>query len=245
MKTFESVRSSLALLLVIGVSMAAGRAMSGRSARIAFAADAFPAAAPASPQAPSANFPKDVYPETGNRLPAIQRDAMDDAGKKLFDARGTGDFFGPAAIRLYSPTVADHMGAVNSYLRYNSGLDPRLVQLAILVTAREADGEYEWTAHEPQGLKAGLQPEIIDIVRYRKPVEGLAEKDAVIILLGREAVGKHHVSADVAARALNLFGKKGVVDYVSLMGDYASTAILLNAFDQHVRPADKALLPIP
>jgi len=35
------------------------------------------------------------------------------------------------------------------------------------------------------------------------------------------------------------------VNIVSLMGDYASTAILLNAFDQQVRPADKPLLPIP
>ena len=117
--------------------------------------------------------------------------------------------------------------------------------MAILVTARESDSEYEWTAHEPQGLKAGLQPEVIDVVRFRKSTDGLAEKDAVIIQLGREVMGKHHVSSEVAARALNLFGKQGLVNIVSLMGDYAATAILLNAFDQHVRPTDKALLPIP
>ena len=117
------------------------------------------------------------------------------------------------------------MGAVNSYLRYKSGLDPRLVQLAILVTARESDSEYEWTAHEPQGLKAGLQPEVIDIVRLRKSTEGLAEKDAVIIQLGREVMGKRHVNPDLAARCLNTFGKQGLVNIVSLMGDYAATAI--------------------
>jgi 4-carboxymuconolactone decarboxylase len=137
------------------------------------------------------------------------------------------------------------MSGVNDFLRHKSGLDPRLVELAILVTAREENCEYVWTAHEPMGLKAGLQPEVIDAVRNRKSTEGLAEKDAIIIQLGREAIGKHHASSDVSARALNLFGKQGLVNIVSLMGDYASTAILLNAFDQHVRPADKALLPIP
>ena len=236
MKSFQSL---IGLLLVIGTSVAAGHGLSGRSEE---------AAAPAagmSAQSSAATFPKDVYADTGNRLPAIKRDDLDDAGKKLFDARLPADSFGPGAIRLYSPAVADHMGAVNSYLRYKSGLDPRLVQLAILVTARESDSEYVWTAHEPQGLKAGLQPEIIDIVRFHKSPEGLAEKDAVIIQLGREAIGKHHVSPDIAARALNLFGKQGLVNIVSLMGDYASTAILLNAFDQHVRPTDKPLLPIP
>jgi 4-carboxymuconolactone decarboxylase len=232
-------RSLLGLLLVIGTSVAAGHELSGRSDQAAAPAAGMPS------QASMGTFPKDVYADTGNRLPAIKPDALDDAGKKLFDLRGPADSFGPGAIRLYSPPVAEYMGSVNDFLRHKSGLAPRLVELAILVTARESDSEYEWTAHEPQGLKAGLQPEIIDIVRYRKSPDGLAEKDAVVILLGREVMGKHHVSSDVAARALNSFGKQGLVNIVSLMGDYASTAILLNAFDQHVRPTDQPLLPVP
>jgi 4-carboxymuconolactone decarboxylase len=235
----KSFRSLIGLLLVIGTSVAAGHGLSARSEQSATST------AGTSTQASSSTFPKDVYANTGNRLPAIKRDDLDDAGKKLFDMRGPADSFGPGAVRLYSPSVAEHMGAVNDYLRHKSGLDPRLVELAILVTARESDGEYEWTAHEPQGLKAGLSPEIIDIVRNRKPTSGLAEKDAVIIDLGRETIGKHHASSETAARALNLFGKQELVNIVSLMGDYASTAILLNAFDQHVRPTDKPLLPIP
>ena len=230
----------IALLLVIGTSVGAGQALTSRAAQSAASAGATSAQAPA-----ATSFPKDVYANTGNRLPAVKREDLDDAGKKLFDSRGTADFFGPGGIRLYSPPVAEQMSGVNDFLRHKSGLDPRLVELAILVTAREENCEYVWTAHEPMGLKAGLQPEIIDVVRNHKSTEGLAEKDAIIIQLGREAIGKHHASSDVAARALNLFGKQGLVNIVSLMGDYASTAILLNAFDQHVRPADKALLPIP
>jgi len=34
------------------------------------------------------------------------------------------------------------------------------------------------------------------------------------------------------------------VNYAALIGDYAATTILLNTFDQHIRPADKPLLPI-
>jgi 4-carboxymuconolactone decarboxylase len=212
-----------------------------------FAAASGLAAGRATQTQPAASaWPRDIHAETGNRLPAIKREDMDDGGKKLFDSRGpSADFFGPGPIRLYSPQVAEHMGAVNDYLRNKSGLDPRLVQLAILVTAREFDCEYVWTAHEPQALKAGLQAEVIDVVRLRKSPQGLAEKDVVIVQLGREVITKHHVSADVAAHAMKLFGKQQLVEYVSLMGDYAATTVLLNAFDQHVRPADKPLLPIP
>jgi 4-carboxymuconolactone decarboxylase len=235
----KSVRTVIGLLLVAGISVAAGYALNGRYELSAAGSAGTPA------QAFSGAFPKDVYANTGNRLPAIKRDDLDDAGKKLFDARGPVDSFGPGGIRLYSLPVAEHMEGVNDFLRHKSGLDPRLVELVILVTAREEDSEYVWTAHEPQGLKAGLQQEIVDVVKYRKPTNGLAEKDAVIINLGREVLGKHHASSEVAARALDLYGKQGLVNIVSLMGDYASTGILLNAFDQHVRPADKPLLPIP
>lgn len=235
----KSLHVLATLLVVIATSVAAARALSGRYEPAAAGS------AGTSAQVSSTTFPKDIYPSTGNRLPAIKRDDLDEAGKKLFDARGPVDSFGPGAIRLYSLPVAEHMEGVNDFLRHKSGLDPRLVELTILVTARESDSEYVWTAHEPQGLKAGLPQATIDAVKYRKSTDGLAEKDAVIISLGREALGKHHVSPDVAAHALNLFGKQGLVNIVSLMGDYASTAILLNAFDQRVRPADKPLLPIP
>jgi 4-carboxymuconolactone decarboxylase len=235
----KPIRSLIGLLLVIGTSVAAGHELRGRSEQAAASA------AGISSQASMGAFPKDVYADTGNRLPAVKRDDLDEAGKKLFDSRGQVDSFGPGGLRLYSLPVAGYMGEVNDFLRHKSGLDPRLVELAILVIARESDSEYVWTAHEPQGLKAGLQQQAIDVVKYRKSTDGLAEKDAVVILLGREVMEKHHVSPDVAARALNSFGKQGLVNIVSLMGDYASTAILLNAFDQHVRPADKPLLPIP
>jgi len=119
------------------------------------------------------------------------------------------------------------------------------VELAILVTAREMDCAYVWTAHEPAAQKAGLQQEIIDIVKFRRPVTTLAETDAVIVQLGRDAIGKHKVGSDTFARAQRLFGNQGLVNIVALMGDYAATTIMLNVADQHVRPKDKSLLPIP
>ena len=179
-----------------------------------------------------AQFPKDIHPETGNRFPAI--------GPGL-----TPDAFGPGPIRQYSPPVAESMTAINDYLRRKSGLDDRLVELTILVTAREMDCVYVWTAHEPAAQKAGLQQEIIDTVKFRRPLTKLAEKDAIIVQIGRDAIGKHKVSSDTFARAQKLFGNQQLVNIVALMGDYAATTMMLNVADQHVRPKDKPLLPVP
>src|SRR6185436_21025493 len=60
-------------------------------------------------------LPKDIYPETGNRFPSVKRDALNEAGKKIYDARV--DAFGPGSIRLYSQPVADSMTELNDYLR--------------------------------------------------------------------------------------------------------------------------------
>jgi 4-carboxymuconolactone decarboxylase len=197
-----------------------------------------------SAQAARGTFPPDIHATTGNRFPAIKREELNDAGKRLYDARGVADGFGPGAIRLYSPPVAESMTGINDYLRRKSGLEARLVELAILVTARELDCEYVWTAHEPAAQKAGLEQRIIDAVKYRRPLSGIGEKEAVIIQLGRDSITRHKVTSDTFARAVKQFGHQGVVNIVALIGDYAATSILLNVADQHVRPRDKSLLPI-
>ncbi|MBI2822050.1 MAG: carboxymuconolactone decarboxylase family protein [Acidobacteria bacterium] len=195
-------------------------------------------------------LPKDVYPDSGNRLPLIRREDLSDQDKRVYDmvvgdSRSLVGLRGPGGIRLYSPRLTEYTRRPNEYLRYESGLGSRLSELAILVTARELDQQFEWTAHEPAALKAGLEQEIIDGVKYRRPVAGLGEKEAVIIQLGREAVGKRKVGADTFARALKLFGRETLVNLVSLMGYYAATAILLDTFDQHLPPDQKPLLPVP
>ena len=235
------MRASQALtgLVVLGITVAAGHAL-GRTSE-----QAVPGAAGQPSQASRGTLPRDLYPETGNRFPAIKREELNEAGKKLYDARGVADGFGPGAIRLYSPPLAESMTAVNDFLRRKSGLDTRLVELAILVTAREMDSEYVWTSHEPAARKAGLEQQIIDTVKYRRPLTALGEKEAVIVQLGRDSISKHKVSSDTFARAVKLFGHQGVVNIVALMGDYAATTILLNVADQRVRPRDTSLLPIP
>ena len=91
----------------------------------------------------------------------------------------------------------------------------------------------------------GLEQRIIDTVKHRRPLTALGEKEAVIVQLGRDSIGKHKVGSDTFARAVKLFGHQGVVNIVALMGDYAATTMLLNVADQRVRPRDTSLLPIP
>ena len=197
-----------------------------------------------------ASLPKDVDPESGSRLPLIDRSALDDAGKKVFDAVASNPntlagLRGPVGIRLYSPGITRNSGRETAYLRYGSTISRKHAELIILVTARAFDAQFEWTYHEPPGQKAGLEQAVIDAVKYNKPLTGLPEQDAAIIQLGREVFGKTPVKSDTFAKALQLFGRETLVEIVALMGQSANTAVLLHAFDQHLPPGQEALLPIP
>jgi 4-carboxymuconolactone decarboxylase len=193
-------------------------------------------------------LPRDVYPESLSRLPLVEREAMDEQGKKFYDtvtgphSRTLVGLQGPSGIWLHSPELGERMRAVNQYLRYETALERRLTELAILVTARELDNQFEWTAHEPVALKEGLDPGIIDAVKYRKPTSGLGTKEALIIDLGRKLFRERRVDPETFAHALEAFGPRGIVELAAVMGNYAGTAIMLNLVDQQVRPDQTPLL---
>ncbi len=194
-------------------------------------------------------WPQDIYPESGYRLPLPKRDDFDEDGKNIFDKishpdrRRLAGMRGPSGIRLQSPKLAEKANALNKYLRYESGFSARVREVAILITAREMDSQFEWTAHEPAALKEGVPQEIIDIIKYRKSVKGAPETDAVIIQFGRQLFGQKKVSSETFAHALKIFGPKKLVELVSLMANYASTALLLCAFDMQLSRDQKPLLP--
>lgn len=201
--------------------------------------------------APNASgLPSDIYADSRSRVPLIKREQLDADGQKIYDqtagdSRSIVGLQGPGGIRLYSPTLDAVDRPVNQFLRFNAGLDPKLVEIAILATAREMDQRFEWYAHEMNGLKVGVPLSTIDVIRYRRPLAGLGEPEATLIELGREAVGKHAVSSTTFAAAERIFGREKLINYIALMGDYAGTGILLTTFDQQLPAGQVSKLPVP
>ena len=183
-------------------------------------------------------LPNDVYPQSRNRLPAINRDNLDDRGRKAYDeaVRSAAASRGPEVRRSGTPQVN---------VRWASPVGRQLTELAILTTAREHDQPYEWSLHEMEAVAVGLNPSVIDIVRHRNRIAGVAPKEAAIIQMGREIFGRHRLNSDTYARALKLFGTRDLVDLVDLMAGYSGTAARLTAFNQHLPPGWKQFLPLP
>jgi 4-carboxymuconolactone decarboxylase len=195
-------------------------------------------------------MPSDIDPQSGFRLPLPRREDLDEAGRAHYDrvtAPGATivGLRGPSGIHLYSPQTAEHARALNRYLRYEAGFSPRVREIAILATAREMDSQFEWCAHEPEALKEGVEPGVIDAIKHRKATAGLDPAVATVIELAREIFRDHKVTSATFARAREIFGPAKLVDLVLLMGNYAGTAALLAAFDMQLPEGKTPLLPVP
>jgi 4-carboxymuconolactone decarboxylase len=217
---------------------------------------AFSAATPAiaqtaaSPHITGTAMPSDIDPKSGFRLPLPNRDDLDDAGKKAYDRGNTpggtiAGLQGPAGIQLFSPKTAANVSALNRYLRFEAGFTPHVREVAILITAREMDSQFEWVAHEPEALKEGVPQSTIDVIKYRRSTEGVEPTDALIIELGRQLWRDHKVKSETFAKLKDIFGPNKLIELVMLMGNYAGTAALLAAVDMQLHAGKKPLLPIP
>ena len=232
----QAFRAVVALLAVAAFAVV----LTGGSAN-SVAAQSSSGARSIAEEAYNAKLPKDVHADSRSRLPLIKREDLDAEGKKAYDSHlseestSLAGLQGPGGLQLHG-SKANIRG---------KGLGPQLQELARLVVSREMDQVFEWTVHEPRALKVGLEPAIIDVVRYRKPLTGVGEKEAAIIQLGREVFQKHHVESDTYARAFKLLGEKNLVDLCFLMGSYSTTAILLHTVDLHLPYDRKPLLPVP
>jgi 4-carboxymuconolactone decarboxylase len=192
----------------------------------------------------------DIDPQSGFRLPLPKRDELDEVGKRHYDritapGASIAGLQGPSGIQLYSPKTAEHVRALNRYLRYEAGFTPRVREIAILTTAREMDSQFEWVAHEPEALKEGVDPGVIDVIKHRKSTAGLNETDAAVIEFGRQIFRDHKVTPETFAKVKALFGPNKLIELVMLMGNYAGTAALLTAVDMQLHAGKKPLLPIP
>lgn len=196
----------------------------------------------------TSNWPADIDPQSGFRLPLLKREELSEAGQRRYDRAANGGNIaglqGPTGIMLYSPGSSDAQTALSRYLRHEAGFSPRIREIALLITSRCMDQQFEWVAHEPEALKAGVPQHVIDVIKHDRPPDGLEEADRVVIELGRAVWRDHRVSSDLFAQAKAIFGATTLVDLVLLMGTHASTAALLTTFDMQLHKGKKPLMPI-
>ena len=179
-----------------------------------------------------------------DRMPPIPPDKLTEAQKKAAEAFAEGRGYqirGPFVPLIRSPEVMLRAKAMSDYLRFKSVLEPRINELAIIITAREWTQQYVWQAHQPAALKAGLRREIADAIADGRRPAGMADDEEIAYDTATEILRLKRVSDATYARATAKFGEQGVIDLLGVIGYYNFLAIVMNA----TRTAMPAGMPEP
>jgi 4-carboxymuconolactone decarboxylase len=169
------------------------------------------------------------------RAPEIERDKLTTEQQKVHDdilrrIPRPAPVRGPFAVMLHAPAVAD--GAIRTYTAFReSKLERRLVELMILVVARHHGAQYEWSAHEPRALEAGIAPATVAAIRERRTPALVRDDEKLVYDTVTELNATKRLSQASYDRALALLGLEQLVELITGAGFYTMVALTINAFD--------------
>src|SRR5260370_10898580 len=107
----------------------------------------------------------------GDRCRPLTYDKLTPEQKTMVEhlfAGERGGMNGPCNVTLRSPEMGDLAQKLGAQLRFHSSLSNRLNEMAILMTARFWNAQYEWSAHRKNAITAGLSPAVIDAIATGK-----------------------------------------------------------------------------
>ncbi len=142
---------------------------------------------------------------TGERMAEIPLDKMSSAQRAVADAIMSGP---RGALR----------GPFNAWVN----------EMAILMTAQAWASQYEWYAHAPLAIKAGLDPSIVAAIGAGRKPEKMKDDEAIVWEFTTQLRRDHGVDDAIYARALEKFGEQGIMDLIAVNGYYDVVSMTLN-----------------
>ncbi len=148
-------------------------------------------------------------------------DASPEAAKALLKR-------GPFNAWMRSPDLGERLQKTGEYIRFKTSLSLRLNEFAILITARHWTSQYEWYAHLPFAMKAGLNPKIAADLALNQRPRNMQDDEAAVYDFCTQLHRARNVSDAAYHRAIELLGEKCVMDLIGVSGYYTLVSMTLN-----------------
>jgi 4-carboxymuconolactone decarboxylase len=182
----------------------------------------------------TAAFAMPLAAATQERYPALTPDQLSPAQKAYIENlqkpprnNTTALTNPPFKVYLRDPELGSKLEAVSDYVRWETGLAPRLTELAIMITARQWSNQWIWRGHYRAALRGGLDPSVgADMAAGKRP-EKMKPDETVLYNYAMEMYRDKAVSDPTYAAAAKQFGEKGLIDLVATMGYYDTVAMTL------------------
>ena len=173
----------------------------------------------------------------GDRFKPLTYDQLTAEQKTLVEhlfAGERGGMNGPFNVLLRSPEMGDLAQKLGAQLRFHSTLSPKQRELAIIITARYWNAQYEWYAHRRLALQVGVSAATADaIASGKRPT--LEPDQEIVYNFCNELLTTKQVSDANFKAAVDKLGERGVVDLTALVGYYNFVSMILN-IDRYPMP---------
>ena len=182
---------------------------------------------------------------SGARIGKLEPSALDAEQRSLYDAiaggrraqgpqlfrlaDADGRLEGPFNAFLLQPRLGSALQALGASVRYDTGLDDRCREIAILIVAAHWRSDFEWHAHEAVGRAAGLGDAELAALREGRHAE-LAGRESVVARTAAALVTRGDLDDAEYGEAVGHLGPAGLFELLTLVGYYATLALQLRVF---------------
>jgi 4-carboxymuconolactone decarboxylase len=139
-----------------------------------------------------------------------------------------GGLSGPFNVLLRSPEMGELVQKLGGQLRFHSTLPGNLRELAIIITARYWNAQYEWYAHRGFAIEEGVSPGTADAIASGKRPRSLTPDERIVYDFCTELLNRKAVTDATFQAAIDKFGERSVVELTALVGFYNLVSLILN-----------------
>jgi 4-carboxymuconolactone decarboxylase len=166
------------------------------------------------------------------RLPDVLG-SLDPAAQKVYEriTAKRGKIRGPYVPLMHHPALAERVGDLGEYLRFDATLPGDLRELAILITARHVAQPFEWVMHALVAKKEGLPDDVVERIRAREDLAALPARYVRAARVVQHVLARESVPQLLQDQIQQEVGVTGLVELVVLAGYYQTIAAVLFAFD--------------
>ena len=138
---------------------------------------------------------------------------------------------GPFASLMHHPALAEKVGDLGEYLRFGATLPGDVREMAILITARSVNQAYEWVAHARIAKTEKLPDDVIERIRARGDLSTVAPRYARPARVVQHVLAYESIPQELQDQVKGELGMPGLIELVTLAGQYRMIAGVLFAFD--------------
>jgi 4-carboxymuconolactone decarboxylase len=180
------------------------------------------------------------------RIPYLRREELGPEGQQLWDSiigsRGDsvvtadGGLSGPFNAFITAPGAGQRLSSLGATLRFETSIERRLSEVAIITIGARWHAEFEWWAHARMARENGVPDAVVDAIGKGEEPPFTADDERAVYAVARQLGQSGRLDEATFGAAQRLLGDTGMVELVALCGYYTLVSFLLNSFEVPLPP---------